>query len=267
LALLPKWFSGAGAHSAFDIPAIERSSTHSALIVHRAYGFAVDYLIDAETSALIERYRRCGDSGLAGSLRLLIEASGAVTQEDNFDSRTLADCFRRSGHVVIPCLFTPLEVACLRKYYRELIKSGFVPLGDRQVSHRYHMHSEAAATQLHRRLTPFIGALVGRTVKPSYCFMASYVTGAELTQHTDREQCEYTVSVLIDFEPEPEALNPWPLILTDDMNNDIPLRLRLGDGALYRGRVLAHRRPIFEQEFSTSIFFHYVDDHFSGDLD
>ena len=80
--------------------------------------------------------------------------------------------------------------------------------------------------------------MVGEVVKPSYVYLASYLSGAELKRHTDREQCEFSVTLSLDFSPEPQVVNPWPIRL-DTAQGDVAVYQALGDGLIYRGTSVA----------------------------
>src|SRR5262249_53384975 len=113
---------------------------------------------------------------------------------------------------------------------------------------------------------PLMGAVVGRPIKPSYTYTACYESGSELPRHTDREQCEYSISLCIDFEPEPNGATPWPLYL-ETPRGVAAVHQALGDGLLYRGRLLPHYRfRLGPRCRSTSLFLHYVDADFRGSL-
>ncbi len=109
---------------------------------------------------------------------------------------------------------------------------------------------------------------VARTrVKPSYVYLAAYQGGAELDRHTDREQCEYSITLCIDATPEPEVQSPWPILL-DTRDGALRIWQYLGDGLLYRGRHLPHyRERLPDGCSSTSLLLHYVDHDFAGSLD
>ena len=97
--------------------------------------------------------------------------------------------------------------------------------------------------------------------------MASYLDGAELKKHTDRAQCEFSVTLALDFSPEPSRETPWPIHL-DTARGKVTVYQGLGDGLAYRGtRVPHYRDKLSEGCTSTSIFFHYVGQDFSGSLD
>ena len=174
--------------------------------------------------------------------------------------------FATRGYVPIGHLIHPFSIGALRRYFRRQIRKGKVRLGDDQSSRRYAAHNDPVARFFHFQLTKAVSDLAGETVKPSYVYMASYQSGAHLEKHTDREQCEYSITLCLDFTPEPEGTTTWPLRL-DTKDGTVTVYQALGDGLLYRGRELTHYRgTLAEGHTSTSIFFHYVSQHFRGTL-
>jgi hypothetical protein len=88
-----------------------------------------------------------------------------------------------------------------------------------------------------------------------------------LPKHVDREQCEFSLTMAIDYTPEPVAECPWPLKLELADGGLATIFQALGDALLYRGRERPHfRDPLPDGHTSTSIFFHYVPEDFDGDL-
>ena len=77
-------------------------------------------------------------------------------------------------------------------YFRE---NGYVPLG------RYVAHNEAVARFFHHQIANAVSAIVGEPIKPSYVYFGSYLSGAELKKHTDRQQCEFSVTLVWIFLP------------------------------------------------------------------
>jgi len=87
-----------------------------------------------------------------------------------------------------------------------------------------------------------------------------------LEPHPDREQCEFSVTLCLDFSPEPELATPWPIRL-DTPKGAVTVYQAIGDGLAYRGTRLPHYRGVLgEGQTSTSIFFHYVAAGFDGPL-
>ncbi len=140
-------------------------------------------------------------------------------------------------------------------------------LGDQQSAKRYTVHNEPVARFFHNQLTSMLSGLAGKRLKPSYVYLASYLSGAELKKHTDREQCDYSITLCLDYSPEPALASPWPIRL-QTRHGTVTIYQALGDGLAYRGAQLPHYRGVLgEGQTSTSIFFHYVADDFGGALD
>ena len=174
--------------------------------------------------------------------------------------------FQQKGYAPMASLMHPFHVAALRRYYRHLIRTGAIRLGDRQTPRRYAAYNEPAARFFHHQFAKTISVLAGEPLKPSYVYMASYLSGAELKKHTDREQCEYSITFCLDFSPEPEAATSWPICLQTPTGTATVYQA-LGDGLAYRGTRLPHYRSnLGEGQTSTSIFFHYVAADFTGPL-
>jgi len=175
--------------------------------------------------------------------------------------------FRDKGYAPLGDLIHPFHIAALRRYYRYLIRTGAIHLGDGQSPRRYVAYNEPVARFFHRDIAATLSAVAGEPLKPSYVYMASYLSGAVLRKHTDRAQCEFSVTLCLDFSPEPVLETPWPIRL-DTPTSTVTVYQALGDGLAYRGTRLPHYRSgLREGQTSTSIFFHYVAEDFPGSLD
>lgn len=206
--------------------------------------------------------------------RLLMAADILIPQqtEDVVQRREMvigeaSRLFCEKGYAPLADLIHPFHVAALRRYYRYLIRTGAIELGDGQSPRRYVAYNEPVARFFHHDITKTLSAVAGEPIKPSYVYLASYLGGAELKKHTDREQCEFSVTLCLDFSPEPQLATPWPIRL-DTSRETVTVYQAVGDGLAYRGTRLPHyRHKLSEGQTSTSIFFHYVAADFSGSLD
>ena len=181
--------------------------------------------------------------------------------------RKCADEFRENGYAPLGRLLHPFHIAALRRYYRHAIRRGAIRLGDEQSSRRYAAYNESVARFFHHQIANAVSAVVGEAIKPSYVYFGSYLSGAELKKHTDREQCEFSVTLCLDFSPEPELATSWPIRL-DTLEGTVKVYQALGDGLVYRGPKVPHYRDVLREGYtSTSIFFHYVRADFEGSLD
>jgi hypothetical protein len=213
---------------------------------------------------------------LSQDVRLLLAEAGILTKPDQAKRRAAewsetvrlrALAFRERNFVPLRNLIHPFHLAALRRYYRYAIRRGAIRLGDEQSPRRYVAHNEPVARYFHHQMAKAVSAIVGEPVKPSYVYLASYLSGAELRKHTDREQCEFSVTLCLDFSPEPELATSWPLCLNTSEGR-VTVYQALGDGLVYRGTKLPHYRTALGEGYSsTSIFFHYVPADFSGSLD
>jgi hypothetical protein len=176
-----------------------------------------------------------------------------------------APSFER-GYAGLAGLIPALHLGALRRYYRYHTRAGSFALGDGQVDRRFVAHDEPVARFFHAQLAQAVSDIARTVVKPSYCYLAAYESGSFLPSHTDREQCEYSVTLCVDASPEPAAETPWPLRL-DSPDGTLHVWQHLGDGLLYRGRHLPHsREPLPAGYTSTSLLFHYVDQDYRGTL-
>ncbi|HET9955219.1 MAG TPA: tryptophan dimethylallyltransferase family protein [Polyangiaceae bacterium] len=208
------------------------------------------------------------DTGLLGVMHEPAVATGHAGKDPL--PRRLAQtrfAFERSGFGVVRGLLPPELLSALQTYYRGMVREGYLPHGDPQ-SKRYYCHNEEVAVRLHQLLLPIAQQIVPEPIKPSYSYFACYTEGAELARHTDREQCEVTLSLAIDATPQNTQDSAWPLNIERADGSIEAVLLAPGDGAFLRGRVLPHfRAPLPAGRTSTSVFFHFVPAEFSGSLD
>jgi hypothetical protein len=182
---------------------------------------------------------------------------------------TAARELRERGYTVLPHLFAPLQLAAARRYYQQLIGEGFLPAGDKDWPNRHYSGRDPITHFFHQQLSDVIAGIAGQPLKPSFCFFASYRAGSVLPAHLDREQCEYAVSIQVDFSPDPEDVSPWPLyVQPPDSSVTTPISLPLGGALLYFGRTVRHYREVLtEGEYSRHWFVFYVPETFAGPLD
>jgi hypothetical protein len=175
--------------------------------------------------------------------------------------------FQHNGYAPVGQLIHPFHIAALRRYYRHQLRTGKLHLGDGQSPLRYIAYNDPVARFFHQQLAPAVTAFAGEPVKPSYVYLAAYQPGAVLEKHTDREQCEFSVTLCLDYAPEPHIATPWPLHL-HKKSGRVTVFQAVGDALLYRGCQVPHSRDALpEGHSSTSIFFHYVRGDFTGSLD
>jgi len=215
-------------------------------------------------------------SALPDATQRLLAAAGILVSEGHTPNgqhereemlRKAGSIFREKGYAPLAGLIHPFHVTALRRYYRYLIRTGAIPLGDRQSARRYVAYNDPVARFFHHHIAATLSKVAGEALKPSYVYLASYLSGAELKKHIDREQCEFSITLCLDFSPEPKLETPWPIRL-ETPTSTVAVYQALGDGLAYRGTRLPHYRDaLAEGQTSTSIFFHYVAADFAGSLD
>ena len=170
------------------------------------------------------------------------------------------------GYTTLTDFIHPFHIGALRRYYRYHTRIGSFSYGDAQVERRYVAPNEAVARFCHFQFMHLVSDVATIVVKPSYAYFVAYQSNAELRPHTDREQCEYSITICVDASPEPQAQNPWPLVL-QTADGVLKVWQHIGDGLLYRGRYLPHSREQLPHGYSSSsLLLHYVDEGFTGTL-
>ncbi|MQY10926.1 hypothetical protein SRB5_10390 [Streptomyces sp. RB5] len=165
--------------------------------------------------------------------------------------------FTRTDVCRIGRMIHPAQRAGLLDYYERLIATGSWPLGDAQVAGRYGWYNESLSRFFHHQFRSLVGRLAGRPVRPSYSYVSAYRGGAVLDRHVDREQCEYTVSLLLG-ESGPGIEDGWPLHL-DTAQGTVSVVEQPGEAVLFRGTTVPHGRPpLPDRGTHTSMLFHYV---------
>ena len=183
--------------------------------------------------------------------------------------------FRKSLH--------PWVLQSLAECYNQLLVSDALKFGDPQ-SERWIAYNDRCARFIHYQLTDMVRTIIAHNARPSYTYFGAYKEGAKLQPHTDRHQCEFTISLNIENRPNDE---PWTLSLGRkplfEKDFDYPGKnpepmppeseivdadLLAGDGLLFMGRHLVHfRRGALKQGGRTlQVFMHYVQENFNRTL-
>ena len=205
----------------------------------------------------------------------LVEAEVLRVQREIADRHELMESECAGAHkallerryVTLREIIHPIQLAAIRRYYRQLIDEGFVRFGDQEWPNRFFSARDGLAYFFQEQLTAVIGEIVGQKVKPSFCFFASYRPGSDLKAHRDREQCHYALTVLLDHHLA-EDVSAWPIYVQPSYAPEaLPICLGLGDGLLYFGEEVLHYRPLLAEGHSTHWFLFWVPESFERSLD
>ena len=154
-----------------------------------------------------------------------------------------------------------------KKYYQETIQQKVWALGDKQ-SNRYKAHNEPMSRFLHYECLPLIERITGTSMKPTYTYLSAYVKGADLPPHTDRPDCEYTVSFIVD-KPEGSNWNiyvhkPQQAVKHKGRYDEKPpleeceaVDCEAGGLMLFQGTDHIHFREELEEDYYNVLLLHY----------
>jgi hypothetical protein len=171
--------------------------------------------------------------------------------------------FATARFLVLPELLSGPDTSLVAQHYRELIGAGWMAPASDPV--RWVTGNDPVGRALLRRFLPIVEAIAARPLRESYSFTAEYLPGAALPMHIDRLQCEYTVSLLLDYDPMPaDERSPWPLdVELPGEAHPLQFHQARGEGVLLKGRELRHGRPVvLERDRCLVIMLHYVEADF-----
>jgi hypothetical protein len=152
-----------------------------------------------------------------------------------------AEHLRLTGQVQLAAVLPSAHVAGLNAYATRAAREGWLH-HDRH-SDRFTANDCAAGKAYHTLLVPLMSRIAGRSLIPSYSFLASYRPGAHLPTHTDRAACDYTLTMHLGQDNDQP--DDWPLTVQADFDSRShrSYRLRPGEALLLRGTRLGHGRP------------------------
>jgi hypothetical protein len=119
-------------------------------------------------------------------------------------------------------------------------------------------------------LTPLMSELVGRRLLPTYDFFRVYRAGDVCRIHSDREACEHSLSLTLDYsdgkvwdlEIGRRPLDARQKRLTEDFESETyaSVGMEPGDAVLYRGIHRRHGRMVPNpNRWSAHLFLHWVE--------
>ena len=163
-------------------------------------------------------------------------------------------------------LFPAAVIPALAEFYRNMCLGGFCFYGDS--ARRYFSHNDRIGLLFQDYALDAVQRIVPRPIKPSYTYFSGYRNESVLVNHHDREQCEYTLNLILDYRPEDVGAASWPLMFEAADGKVGVVSLEAGESALFQGRLLEHSRPTLRPEHECDILLmHYVNDDFEGTLD
>ena len=107
-------------------------------------------------------------------------------------------------------------------------------------------------------LKTYVEECFRKPMLPTYTCMRLYKKGDALPIHTDREACEYSLSVAIARSNENPDL-PYTLFFKNPDGTELGVSCDIGDGVFYKGMEIPHFRYPCPHDWYLAAFFHYVE--------
>ena len=222
------------------------------------------------------KFRRCVPEKDPALLEFFYRLRNSVPQKgilnyDNFKKTFIADEY---NPCIVENVFEASAQEKIKEYFHWAIDNKKYSLGDSQ-SNRFKAHNDFMTRILHYEALPLIEHLVKKELVPTYTYLSCYIRDCELPAHTDRSDCEYTVSYIID---KPEGVN-WNIYVdmekqplksrgryrqyVNDDHKDNCKKVDCGPGGLmmFNGIDHIHFREKLDGDFYYIILLHYRSKH------
>jgi hypothetical protein len=129
--------------------------------------------------------------------------------------------------------------------------------GDDQVPNAHSKYADPAMESMLLHLQKIIESHTNLSLYPTYSYYRVYRPGDILNKHTDREACEISATMCLNYEYDDKEYH-WPIFMDNKKIVQNP-----GDIVIYKGCEIEHYRPKFsinnDQAWQVQGFFHYVD--------
>jgi hypothetical protein len=160
---------------------------------------------------------------------------------------------RDNGYVHIPDLIDAESARELTDQLKTIVASGKTQRDD-QCPLSEAVHGHPVFDSLLEQLLPSMQTITGKRLHPTYAYARMYVPGETLAVHTDREACEYSLTLTLGNEGK-----PWPIFMAKPGEDGSSVTMHPGGAVAYRGCDMLHWREAFEGEWQAQVFLHYVD--------
>jgi hypothetical protein len=166
-----------------------------------------------------------------------------------------AATFAAQGYVVLPQFVPPALAQFLAHEGNLMVRTGWLKPGDPQVERALSAYAPPPTETLLALAVPTMERLTGRRLYPTYSLLRLYLKDVELRPHTDRQACEFSLSLMI----AASSAEIWPLMFRKADGAEQAIHLKPGDAIAYRGTDLSHWREKLDYEWHMQAFMHYVD--------
>ncbi|MCG8416940.1 MAG: hypothetical protein MJE77_03215 [Proteobacteria bacterium] len=173
-----------------------------------------------------------------------------------------AQQFRHHKYLVVE---GAVEDPLLAIVYRYALRRALVGQGcsDTQVPGTPSFDVDILMETLLEVATATVEELTGLDLDPTYSYLRIYTHGDVLPRHRDRPACEISMTLCLGLDPGSAGADyRWPLLVQGEENGEeVAIPCQPGDGIIYRGCDVWHRREAFAGVHQAQVFLHYVDRH------
>jgi hypothetical protein len=117
----------------------------------------------------------------------------------------------------------------------------------------YAIHNHKLFLQILVSKIPHISDIVEQLVFPTYTYARHYKNGEVLEKHTDREQCELSITLHLDSDKV-----DWPICFTKPNGEPVSVNMKPGQAILYNAMISEHWRDEYLGDSYSQVFLHYV---------
>lgn len=135
-------------------------------------------------------------------------------------------------------------------------EKGHMYENDGWVNHASFCYNSKVVRTLHLHETERLSSVCQKTLSPTYCFTRIYYKDGELKPHTDRYECEYSITLHL------QGNKPWEIYMENYTTKEhTAVLLEPGDAVIYKGCDILHYRKPYDGDWYVQCFLHYVDNN------
>lgn len=136
--------------------------------------------------------------------------------------------------------------------YKKYCQDNDVKTNDGQVKNASFTYNHKPFLELLCQKVDQMSDLLGEQVIPTYSYSRVYKRGSILPKHTDRPECEISVTIHLQGDCE------WPINILTPSGDTVSVILGPGDALVYKGMDAEHWRNPFPGSWYAQVFLHYV---------
>lgn len=123
--------------------------------------------------------------------------------------------------------------------------------GTQGYKNTYCIYGDAVFDTLLSKVKPIIEKKLKTKLVETYSYARLYTKGNVLKKHTDRESCEFSITLNL-------GGSPWPLFLENAKLDTLKINLKPGDALIYQGAKYKHWREALAGDQCGQVFLHYI---------